>query len=122
VDLVDDLNATRDSILEIDRAAYALWRLNWIHPFLGGNGRTARALSYLVLSIDLGSVPTGMPQMPATVADRGYEYDQALKAADCRSLGPITALVETAITLQLDRADRLTAESGERERPPSTRR
>lgn len=24
-------------------AAYALWRLNWIHPFIEGNGRTARA-------------------------------------------------------------------------------
>lgn len=24
-------------------AAYALWRLNWIHPFVEGNGRTARA-------------------------------------------------------------------------------
>jgi Fic family protein len=104
LDLVDDLNVTRNSMLAIDRAAYALWRLNWIHPFLGGNGRTARALSYLVICIDLGSVPTGMPQMPATIADRGDEYDLALKAADCRNLGPITALVEAAITLQLDNA------------------
>ena len=24
-------------------AAYGLWRLNWIHPFIEGNGRTARA-------------------------------------------------------------------------------
>ena len=23
--------------------AYALWRLNWVHPFVEGNGRTARA-------------------------------------------------------------------------------
>ena len=27
-------------------AAYALWRLNWIHPFVEGNGRTARAACY----------------------------------------------------------------------------
>jgi choline-glycine betaine transporter len=24
-------------------AAYTLWRMNWIHPFTEGNGRTARA-------------------------------------------------------------------------------
>lgn len=27
-------------------AAYALWKLNWIHPFVEGNGRTARAACY----------------------------------------------------------------------------
>jgi fido (protein-threonine AMPylation protein) len=32
-------------------AAYALWRLGWIHPFHDGNGRTARALAYAVLRI-----------------------------------------------------------------------
>jgi Fic family protein len=25
--------------------AYVLWRLNWIHPFGDGNGRTARAIA-----------------------------------------------------------------------------
>jgi Fic family protein len=32
-------------------AAYVLWKMNWIHPFADGNGRTARAVSYVVLSI-----------------------------------------------------------------------
>ena len=26
----------------LDAAAFALWRVNWIHPFKNGNGRTAR--------------------------------------------------------------------------------
>lgn len=34
-------------------AAYLLWRVNWIHPFSDGNGRTARAISYLVLCVRL---------------------------------------------------------------------
>jgi len=38
----------------IHLAAYALWRLNWIHPFTDGNGRTARAVSYLILCVRLG--------------------------------------------------------------------
>ena len=28
-------------------SAYLMWRVNWIHPFAGGNGRTSRAVSYL---------------------------------------------------------------------------
>ena len=31
-------------------AAYVLWRLNWIHPFIEGNGRTARATCYYLLT------------------------------------------------------------------------
>src|SRR5829696_5603344 len=34
-------------------AAYVMWRVNWIHPFTDGNGRTARTLSYAVLCIKL---------------------------------------------------------------------
>lgn len=35
-------------------AAFVMWKVNWIHPFSGGNGRTSRALSYLVLCSRLG--------------------------------------------------------------------
>ena len=30
------------------RAAYTLWRLNWIHPFDDGNERTARVLALII--------------------------------------------------------------------------
>ena len=30
-------------------ASYLMWRMNWIHPFLGGNGRTARMFTTLLL-------------------------------------------------------------------------
>ena len=26
----------------LDTASFALWRINWVHPFKNGNGRTAR--------------------------------------------------------------------------------
>ena len=35
-------------------AAYALWRLNWIHPFVEGNGRTARAACYYLICLKQG--------------------------------------------------------------------
>jgi fido (protein-threonine AMPylation protein) len=39
--LMEDNTITRDmATFGVERAAYALWRLNWIHPFAGGNGRT----------------------------------------------------------------------------------
>lgn len=31
--------------------AYALWRMNWIHPFVEGNGRTARAACYYLICL-----------------------------------------------------------------------
>jgi Fic family protein len=45
-DLCDYVNRERTQRSALERGAYALWRFNWIHPFAGGNGRTARALAY----------------------------------------------------------------------------
>lgn len=35
----------------LELAAYVMWRVNWIHPYSDGNGRTARAASYLITCI-----------------------------------------------------------------------
>jgi Fic family protein len=57
IEMVDWCNdAARPALY---RAAYALWRFNWLHPFPGGNGRSARALCYLVIAFDLGRIPPG---------------------------------------------------------------
>jgi Fic family protein len=37
-------------------ASYGLWRLNWIHPFIEGNGRTARAVCYYLLCVRSGAL------------------------------------------------------------------
>jgi Fic family protein len=49
------------SFSAVHLAAYVLWKLNWIHPFADGNGRTARAVAYVVLSIKLDSLLPGAP-------------------------------------------------------------
>jgi Fic family protein len=82
VDLVEYVNSTRDTIPALERAAYALWRLNWIHPFRGGNGRTSRCFAYLILCQDLGLMMPGVPSLPTLIYERRHEYVQALKAAD----------------------------------------
>lgn len=71
---------------EIDRAlrlsAYAMWRLNWIHPFLNGNGRTSRAVSYYVLCSSLGYELGGTTTIPDLIASKKPPYYKALDAAD----------------------------------------
>src|ERR1035438_9006003 len=58
--------------------AYALWRLNWIHPFIEGNGRTARAACYYLICLKHGQLLPGKKIVPERIAgglahDRGGE-------------------------------------------------
>lgn len=45
--------------------AYALWRLNWIHPFVEGNGRTARAACYYLICLRQGRLLAGRKLSPS---------------------------------------------------------
>jgi len=63
-------------------AAYVLWKMNWIHPFADGNGRTARAVSYVVLSVKLDSLLPGTPTIPEQIASNKEPYYTALEDAD----------------------------------------
>jgi Fic family protein len=62
--------------------AYVLWKLNWIHPFSDGNGRTARAVAYVVLSAKLDSLLPGSPTIPEQIAGDKEPYYKALESAD----------------------------------------
>jgi Fic family protein len=63
-------------------SAYVLWRLNWIHPFADGNGRTARAASYIVLCARLDGLLPGAPTIPDQIAADKKPYYDALEIAD----------------------------------------
>lgn len=52
-EMCDEINR-RSEAGPLNAAAYALWRLNWIHPFGDGNGKTARAVMYLVRCVGFG--------------------------------------------------------------------
>ncbi len=63
-------------------AAYALWRLNWIHPFVEGNGRTARAACYYLLCLRHGQLLPGRQIVPERIRHDRRPYYAALQAAD----------------------------------------
>jgi Fic family protein len=63
-------------------AAYLMWRHNWIHPFFGGNGRTSRAVSYMMLCARLGYVLPGEKTIPEQIEGNRQPYIEALRAAD----------------------------------------
>jgi Fic family protein len=63
-------------------AAYGLWRLNWIHPFIEGNGRTARAACYYLLCVRTGALLGGRKTLPERIKESRDGYEAALKAAD----------------------------------------
>ena len=62
--------------------AYALWRLNWIHPFIEGNGRTARAACYLLICLRQGSLLPGKRIVPERIRENREPYYEALRVAD----------------------------------------
>ena len=62
--------------------AYGLWRLNWIHPFVEGNGRTARATCYFLLCARHGALIGGSKILPERIKENRLGYEHALRAAD----------------------------------------
>ena len=62
--------------------AYALWRLNWIHPFVEGNGRTARAACYYLICMKHGELLRGRKIVPERIRENRQPYYDALRAAD----------------------------------------
>jgi Fic family protein len=71
-----------DNLSPTQLAAYGLWRLNWIHPFIEGNGRTARAVCYYLLCVKYGGLLPGDKIVPERIRENRAPYYEALKAAD----------------------------------------
>jgi hypothetical protein len=108
--LVNDLCQYANNSLgqsPIHTAAFLLWRMNWIHPFSGGNGRTARAMSYLVLCIRLGYVLPGANTIPAQIeANRpiyycGLHYADALLEVGVPSVSGMERVLAMMLNNQL---------------------
>ena len=107
-DLCEWVNRNWAERSAIELCAYLMWRLNWIHPFADGNGRTTRAVSYLVLCIRSGARLPGCPTIPEQIAADKTPYYDALEAldksasGDDTNLGPMKELLEAYLQNQLE--------------------
>jgi Fic family protein len=105
--MCDYINENWTKLSPLHLAAYALWRMNWIHPFVDGNGRTSRAVSYLVLCVRLGYVLPGTTTIPEQISKNKEPYYKALEAADIANaagkvdLAEMEKLLESLLAAQL---------------------
>jgi len=106
-DLCDYVNEHWEDKTAVHLASYVMWRLNWIHPFSDGNGRTSRMVSYLVLSVRLGMLLPGRDTIPDQIVDNRQPYFDALEAADRAlmkgeiNLAKMEELIESMLAKQL---------------------
>jgi len=81
-DFVNSVNHAWEKADDVALAAFVLWRLNHIHPFINGNGRTARALCYFVICVKAGGLLKGDIILPELIRRNRDEYVALLQAAD----------------------------------------
>lgn len=90
-------------------AAFVLWRLNWIHPFVNGNGRTARAACYFVLCVHARQWLPGTTILPELIKRERVRYELGLQHADATylangqaDLSPLHQLLQDLVNEQLN--------------------
>ena len=81
VDFFEKITSMYSSVVPVKLAAYALWRLNWIHPFMQGNGRSSRALCYFLICQRYSLWFAGTP-LHELIRQNRQEYCKLLNAAD----------------------------------------
>lgn len=107
--MCDYVNENWEAKSAVHLASYVMWRLNWIHPFGDGNGRTSRALSYVVLCVRTGQALPGTYTIPEQISENKTPYYKALETADriykednsLIDVSEMETLLENALTIQL---------------------
>ena len=104
---VNTVNRYWESSDPIGLAAYSLWRVNHIHPFVNGNGRTARAMSYFILCVKSGGLLPGRMVLPQVLALEPVRslYVRALRQADESELLSLTTLIQGLVARQIQDVD-----------------
>lgn len=106
-ELCDYINVEWKTKNAVHLASYVMWKLNWIHPFTDGNGRTSRAASYMVLCLRMGYVLPGKQSIPEQIAQNKTPYYKALEAIDTSwdggklALQPMENLLSSMLASQL---------------------
>jgi len=104
--LINDTNSRWNSIDPVLLSAVVLWTICRIHPFINGNGRTARAACYYVLCVRAGGRLPGTDFLPSLLK-ASPDYTPALRAVDASQasgnfdITPVYNLVADLLKKQL---------------------
>lgn len=113
-DFVNSVNVSWNNTKPVLLSSFVLWRLNYIHPFINGNGRTARACCYFVLCMKADGLLPGKEYLPRLLKRENARCIDALKYADRKYaeqkpfeeiLEPLVELIQTQLSIQLASAD-----------------
>ena len=77
-------------------ASYLLWRINWVHPFGEGNGRTAFVLCNLILMQN--------DILPLSIYDRRSDEERYFAACEAGRMNKDYAPLQVLIAEWADRA------------------
>jgi len=122
-DFVNYVNRNWEQADAVVLAAYVLWRLNYIHPFINGNGRTARAACYFVICLKIGVWLPGQVILPELISQNRDIYYAALQQADEShkagqvDLQPLIDYLSALLDQQLSTAEVLVNPDSESKRP-----
>lgn len=114
-EMCDYVNESWARATPVHLAAYLMWRLNWIHPFVDGNGRTSRVISYVVLCVRLGFRLPGTKTIPEQIEKDRTPYFRALDEADAAyksgkiDVSAMEAVIEGLLAKQLTNVYELAA-------------
>lgn len=95
-DFVNLVNRHWETTNPLVLSAFALWRINHIHPFVNGNGRTARAVCYFILCVKSGGFLPGKTILPEILRTEPHRtrYFKALQRADKGDKNNLDELIE----------------------------
>jgi len=106
---IDEVNRNWERADPVFLATFVLWRLNHIHPFVNGNGRTARVACYFVLCCKIGEWLGGETLLPELLRQNRDAYVAALKAVDASlpnlDLTPLHGLLVGLLDQQMASAE-----------------
>ena len=102
-DFVNLLNRRWETYDTPNLAASALWAINHIHPFINGNGRTARAVCYFIICVKSGGLLPGSIIVPEILRNAPLrpKYVEALRQGDQGDLTSLVEVIAAAIDTQL---------------------
>ncbi len=106
-DFVNSINWHWQNADPIPLSARALWGINNIHPFVNGNGRTARAVCYYTLCVKLERLLPSETILPEIIRREPTrtQYVEALKEADGGDFSPLVKVIGDALIEQITLVD-----------------